>query len=64
MNHDITHCTGEDVTLRPETKQVICPKREICHRYKAHLEAPKNTTLSYLVPLDCITNGFKDYWEG
>lgn len=36
MNHDISHCMGNDCTLK-----------ELCYRYKAHVELVENKVLQY-----------------
>ena len=67
MNHDITHCSGEDVcgVLNEQVERIICPKRKNCHRYMAYLDLRniENTMVSMLMPQSCIDNDYHQFWS-
>lgn len=56
MQHDISHCNQGD-----------CPKKAICYRYQAHLEAQKQELeyVHYLMPnkADYKKGNCEFYWE-
>lgn len=58
MNHDITHCKGDN-----------CPKKETCHRYNAWLDFPRyhaitgSTLASMTTSKSCIENNYNLYWK-
>ena len=54
MNHDISHCNGQD-----------CKKKEQCYRYELHLHARKKNMfwVSYINPKDCIENDYVVFLE-
>ena len=70
MNHDITHCSGTDITFSNDKQRfvegkVICDRRDTCHRYIAYLDL-FNIEDSVLVsmnlsPKNCIDNSYDMY---
>ncbi len=64
MNHDITHCSGEDILIQNDTShRFICPKRNGCRRYQAYKQIPENTTVSMTFALECAKDNYNLYWE-
>lgn len=63
MNHDITHCIGEDRTKNPYQP---CPRRDTCHRYLASQDPCLPAValiIPWVLPMDCINNDYNLYWE-
>lgn len=65
MNHDITHCSGQDVRLKPLgwVETCICQLRNTCKRHQAYKEIPKGMVVAMLMPLDCMDNDHNMYCE-
>ena len=72
MNHDITHCSGEDIRIHTDengkpftTGRCICDKRESCHRYIAYLDLPNSESglYSMMFAQDCVDDNHIMYWE-
>jgi hypothetical protein len=73
MNHDLSHCSSEDIIIEHDDKdkpfvkrRVVCPKRDTCHRYKAYLDIPNvkdQTLFSMILAQGCVENNYNLYWE-
>lgn len=73
MNHDLSHCSSEDIIIEHDDKdkpfvkgRIVCPKRDTCHRYKAYLDIPNVTVIalfSMIMAQECVENNYNLYWE-
>lgn len=60
MNHDIAHCIGENRAKYPYEP---CPKKDTCHRYIASQDILLPAVVSWILPMGCINENYKLYWE-
>lgn len=54
MNHDCTHCNGDN-----------CPKKDTCHRYKVFraLRGDEEYPISFCSAAECVENDYSLHWE-
>jgi hypothetical protein len=64
MNHDISHCSGQDVRLLPYggTEVVKCSICNKCYRHVAYNDPARPPVVSMILPLDCIDHNHNLYY--